>query len=158
MQESIKKSYNHLKIHSQYSICEGAIKIDHLKDFCKSYKIQSIGISDTHNLSGALEFSENLSSIGTQPIIGTQIIFKYKNYFGLIPLIAKDKDGYKNIIELSSKSYLDNDKLNDPYCNFDELITNNDGIIVLSGSINCLVGNLFNKGLFEEADNIYKKL
>ena len=73
-------------------------------------------------------------------------------------MIAKDKDGYNNIIELSSKSYLDNDKLNDPYCNFDELITNNDGIIVLSGSINCLVGNLFNKGLFEEADNIYKKL
>ena len=92
MQESIRKSYNHLKIHSQYSICEGAIKIDHLKDFCKTNKIQSVGISDTHNLSGALEFSENLSSIGTQPIIGTQILFKYKNFFGLIPLIAKNKN------------------------------------------------------------------
>ena len=40
MQESIRKSYNHLKIHSQYSICEGAIKIDHLKDFCKVNKIK----------------------------------------------------------------------------------------------------------------------
>ena len=156
MQESIRKSYNHLKIHSQYSICEGAIKIDHLKDFCKTNKIQSVGISDTHNLSGALEFSENLSSIGTQPIIGTQILFKYKNFFGLIPLIAKNKDGYKNIIELSSKSYLDNNNLNVPHCNFDDLIANNDGIIVLSGTINCLVGKLFNKGLFEEAENIYK--
>ena len=158
MQESINKLYNHLKIHSQYSICEGAIKIDNLKDFCKANKIQSVGISDTHNLSGALEFSENLSSIGTQPIIGTQILFKYKNFFGLIPLIAKDKDGYKNIIELSSKSYLDNDNLNDPHCNFDDLIANNDGIIVLSGSINCLIGKLFNKGLSDEADNIYKIL
>ena len=158
MQESINKLYNHLKIHSQYSICEGAIKIDNLKDFCKANKIQSVGISDTHNLSGALEFSENLSSIGTQPIIGTQILFKYKNFFGLIPLIAKDKDGYKNIIELSSKSYLDNDNLNDPHCNFDDLTTNNDGIIVLSGSINCLIGKLFNKGLSDEADNIYKIL
>ena len=158
MQESIRKSYNHLKIHTQYSICEGAIKIDLLKDFCKANKIQSAGISDTHNLSGALEFSENLSSIGTQPIIGTQILFKYKNFFGLIPLIAKDKNGYKNIIELSSKSYLDNDNLNDPHCNFDDLIANNDGIIVLSGTINCLVGKLFNKGLFEEVDNIYKLL
>ena len=158
MQESIRKSYNHLKIHSQYSICEGAIKIDHLKDFCKTNKIQSVGISDTHNLSGALEFSENLSSIGTQPIIGTQILFKYKNFFGLIPLIAKNKNGYKNIIELSSKSYLDNNNLNVPHCNFDDLIANNDGIIVLSGTINCLVGKLFNKGLFEEADNIYKLL
>ena len=158
MQESINKLYNHLKIHSQYSICEGAIKIDNLKDFCKTNKIQSVGISDTHNLSGALEFSENLSSIGTQPIIGTQILFKYKNFFGLIPLIAKDKDGYKNIIELSSKSYLDNDNLNDPHCNFDDLRANNDGIIVLSGSINCLIGKLFNKGLSDEADNIYKIL
>ena len=158
MQESINKLYNHLKIHSQYSICEGAIKIDNLKDFCKTNKIQSVGISDTHNLSGALEFSENLSSIGTQPIIGTQILFKYKNFFGLIPLIAKDKDGYKNIIELSSKSYLDNDNLNDPHCNFDDLRANNDGIIVLSGSINCLIGKLFNKGLPDEADNIYKIL
>ena len=158
MQESINKLYNHLKIHSQYSICEGAIKIVNLKDFCKANKIQSVGISDTHNLSGALEFSENLSSIGTQPIIGTQILFKYKNFFGLIPLIAKDKDGYKNIIELSSKSYLDNDNLNDPHCNFDDLRANNDGIIVLSGSINCLIGKLFNKGLSDEADNIYKIL
>ena len=158
MQESINKLYNHLKIHSQYSICEGAIKIDNLKDFCKANKIQSVGISDTYNLSGALEFSENLSSIGTQPIIGTQILFKYKNFFGLIPLIAKDKDGYKNIIELSSKSYLDNDNLNDPHCNFDDLRANNDGIIVLSGSINCLIGKLFNKGLSDEADNIYKIL
>jgi len=158
MQESINKLYNHLKIHSQYSICEGAIKIDNLKDYCKTNKIQSVGISDTHNLSGVLEFSENLSSIGTQPIIGTQILFKYKNFIGLIPLIAKDKNGYKNIIELSSKSYLDNDNLNEPHCNFDDLITNNDGIIVLSGSINCIIGKLFNKGLFEEVDNIYKKL
>jgi len=158
MQESINKLYNHLKIHSQYSICEGAIKIDNLKDYCKTNRIQSVGISDTHNLSGVLEFSENLSSIGTQPIIGTQILFKYKNFIGLIPLIAKDKNGYKNIIELSSKSYLDNDNLNEPHCNFDDLITNNDGIIVLSGSINCIIGKLFNKGLFEEVDNIYKKL
>ena len=97
MQESINKLYNHLKIHSQYSICEGAIKIDNLKDYCKTNKIQSVGISDTHNLSGVLEFSENLSSIGTQPIIGTQILFKYKNFIGLIPIIAKDKNGYKNI-------------------------------------------------------------
>ena len=86
MQESVKKSFNHLKVHSEYSICEGAIKIDQLKDYCKSNKIKSIGISDTYNLSGALEFSENLSSIGTQPIIGTQILFKFKETFGFLPL------------------------------------------------------------------------
>ena len=101
MRESINKTFNHFKIHTQYSICEGAVKIDQLKDFCKKNKIKCLGLSDSYNLSGALEFSENLSSVGTQPIIGTQILFKYKEFEGLVPLIAKDKDGYKNIVKLS---------------------------------------------------------
>lgn len=158
MKESINKTFNHFKIHTQYSICEGAIKIEELKNFCKANKIQTLGISDTHNLSGALEFSENLSSVGTQPIIGTQILFRYKNFTGLIPIIAKNKDGYKNIINLSSKSYLENNETTDPQCNFDDLLNNSSGIIVLSGSIRCLLGILFNKGLFKEIDEIFTKL
>ena len=156
MQESISKTFNHFKIHTQYSICEGAAKIDLLREYCKLNKVQSLGISDTANLCGALEFSESISSVGTQPIIGTQISFKYKDYYGLIPLIAKNYIGYKNIIELSSKSYLENDSLNDPHCRFEDLIHFNEGIIILSGSINSLSGNLFNKGLLEELSSIYK--
>ena len=76
MPEINNKQFNHFKIHSQYSICEGAIKIDQLKDYCKQKKIQSVGLSDTSNLCGALEFSETISKVGTQPIIGSQIIFK----------------------------------------------------------------------------------
>ena len=96
--------FNHLKIHSQYSICEGAAKIDDLVEFCKKNKIPSIGISDTSNLCGALEFSESISKIGTQAIIGTQINFKFEDTIGLLPLIALNEDGYKRIIELSSMS------------------------------------------------------
>ena len=58
MKESINRTFNHFKVHTQYSICEGAVKIDQLKIFCKSNKIKSLGLSDTFNLSGALEFSE----------------------------------------------------------------------------------------------------
>ena len=76
MQDSQSKIFNHLKIHTQYSICEGAVKIEELKDFCKKNTISAVGLSDSYNLSGALEFSENLSTVGTQPIIGTQILFK----------------------------------------------------------------------------------
>ena len=90
MLQSKKKSFNQIKIHSQYSICEGALKIESLKDYCKKNKIQSVGLSDTYNLSGALEFSENISSVGTQPIIGSQVQFRFKNTYGLIPLIAKN--------------------------------------------------------------------
>ena len=158
MKESVNKTFNQFKIHTQYSICEGAVKIDQLKDFCKKNKIKSLGLSDTYNLSGALEFSENLSSVGTQPIIGTQILFKFKEFKGLIPLIAKNYDGYKNIIKLSSKSYLENSEITDPHCHIDDLVNNSDGIIVLTGSIRCLFGSLFNKGLFNEIEELLIKL
>ena len=139
-------SFNHLKIHTQYSICEGALKIEDLKNFCKENKILSVGLSDTSNLCGALEFSKNISKAGTQPIIGTQINFRFKDTTGLLPLFAMNEKGYKRIIELSSNSYLDNDGLSDPYCNLSDLNIKNEGIIILSGTINGLIGNLFNKG------------
>ncbi len=156
MQESDNKIFNHLKIHTQYSICEGAIKIDDLKNYCKVNKIKSVGLSDTSNLCGSLEFSENLSKTGTQPIIGTQILFNFKGEVGLLPLIAMSETGYKKIIELSSKSYLNNDENIEPQCNLEILLDNSDGVILLSGSINSLIGKLFNKGKFFEIEEIYK--
>ena len=111
MQDSQNKNFNHLKIHTQYSICEGAVKIEELKYFCKENKIKSAGLCDTSNLCGALEFAENISKVGTQPIIGTQINFKFEDTIGLLPLIALNESGYKKIIDLSSKSYLENKSL-----------------------------------------------
>ena len=74
-----KSQFTNFKIHTQYSICEGAIKIEDLASYCKENKILALGLSDSFNLCGALEFSEAISKAGTQPIIGTQINFKYSN-------------------------------------------------------------------------------
>ena len=158
MLESKIQNFNHLKIHSQYSICEGAIKIDDLKDFSKENKIRSLGLCDTSNLCGALEFAEKISKIGTQPIIGTQINFKYKDTTGLLPLYALNEDGYKRIIELSSLSYLKNDHLSDPHLDFNELLTKNSGVSIFSGTINGLFGRLFDKGKLKEIEELYLKL
>ena len=79
MAESKVQIFNHLKIHSQYSICEGAIKIDDLKEFSKENKIRSLGLCDTINLCGALEFAEKISKIGTQPIIYTTYYLSSNN-------------------------------------------------------------------------------
>ena len=51
------KEFNNIKIHTQYSICEGVIKIDELADFCNNNKIRAIGLADSYNLCVALEFS-----------------------------------------------------------------------------------------------------
>ena len=158
MSDSNNQKFNHLKIHTQYSICEGAIKIDKLKDFCKENKIQCLGLSDTSNLCGALEFAENISKVGTQPIIGTQINFKYEDTTGLLPLIALNKKGYKRIINLSSKSYLENDNLSDPHLDTKELLIETEGVIILSGTIHGLFGKLFEKGRFEEISKLYQAI
>ncbi len=158
MLETKIQNFNHLKIHSQYSICEGAIKIDDLKDFSKENKIRSLGLCDTSNLCGALEFAEKISKTGTQPIIGTQINFKFGDIIGLLPLYALNENGYKRIIELSSLSYLQNSQLTDPHLDFNELLVKADGVSLFSGSIYGLFGQLFDKGKFSEIEELYAKL
>jgi DNA polymerase III subunit alpha len=159
MVETNFKNFNHLKIHSQYSICEGAIKIDNLKDNAKEFKIKSLGLCDTSNLCGAIEFSEKISKIGTQPIIGTQINFKFEDTLGLLPLFALNESGYKKIIELSSRSYLENNETSDPHLNISDLLElNTEGIAIFSGTVFGLFGKLFDKGKFLEITNLYKSL
>ena len=158
MPELNNQNFNHLKIHTQYSICEGAIKIDNLKDFCNEKKIPCLGISDTSNLCGALEFAENISKVGTQPIIGTQIYFRFEDTTGLLPLIALNENGYKRIIELSSRSYLENDALSDPHLDVKDLLIDTEGVSLLSGTIQGLFGKLFEKGRLDEISKLYRSL
>ena len=156
MSNTNKNQFTHLKIHTQYSICEGAVKIIDLKNFCKKNKIHAIGLSDTKNLCGALEFAENISKVGTQPIIGSQINFKFKDQIGILTLIANNFEGYKSIIGLSSKSYLENKTTDEPHCLFQELLNIKSGVTVLSGSFGGLIGNLFSKNLLTEIDEVLK--
>ncbi len=138
------KEFTNFKIHTEYSICEGAIKIDDLAKTCKENKIKSIGLCDSFNLCGALEFSEKISKAGTQPLIGSQINFTIDGTIGKIPLFATSEKGYKNLIKLSSKSYLENKSLNDPHCNLSDLKKHEEDLILLTGGFYDLFGNLFN--------------
>jgi len=158
MPESTVQTFNHLKIHTQYSICEGALKIDDLQGFSKSNQIKSLALCDTGNLCGALEFAEKISKIGTQPIIGTQINFKYGDTTGLLPLFSLNEEGYKRIIKLSSSSFLDNDELSDPHLDFNDLLDNVEGVAIFSGTVFGLFGKLFDKGKFNEIHVLYNKL
>ena len=159
MPESNFKNFNHLKIHSQYSICEGALKIDNLKANAKELKIKALGLCDTSNLCGAVEFSDKMSKIGTQPIIGTQINFKFEETVGLLPLFALDQNGYKKIIELSSKSYLDNDEVSVPHLDINCLLElDSQGISIFSGTVLGLFGKLFEKGKLNEISKLYSDL
>ena len=152
--------FNNIKIHTQYSICEGAIKIDELAEYCKAKKIRCLGLADNYNLCGALEFSEKLSKAGTQPIIGTQINLKEDNIIGKITLYAKTEDGYKNLTKLSSLSYLKSNEDEEPACSLTDLLKNSKDLILLTGSYRDFFGKLlyFNKiKNFNETIDLLKK-
>ena len=153
-----EKNYNHLKVHTQYSICEGAIKIDELAEYCKNNKIKAIGLADSYNLCGALEFSEKLSKVGTQPIIGTQINLNTLNETGKITLYATSEKGYKNLTKISSLSYLKNKSLPEPACELEDLLNNNEDIILLTGSLTNFFGKLFFKNKLKEIENLLNNL
>ena len=148
------QKFNNIKIHTQYSICEGAIKIDDLAEYCKSNKIRCLGLADSLNLCGALEFSEKLSKVGTQPIIGTQINLKDQNTFGKITLYAKSETGYKNLTKLSSLSYLNSNELDEPGCNIKELIKNSNELILLTGGHKDFFGQLIKSNKIKRLNEI----
>ena len=152
------KIFNNFKIHTQYSICEGAIKIDDLANYCKENKIQNIGICDSYNLCGALEFAEKVSKCGTQPIIGTQINFFLDGVLGRLSLFSTTSLGYKNLIKLSSKSYLESDEKNDPHCKVNEFKNINKDLILLSGNHYGLFGKLFKLNKLKQIDESVKEL
>ena len=152
------KNFNNIKVHSQYSICEGAIKIDELADFCKAKKIKTLGLADSYNLCGALEFSEKLSKVGTHPIIGTQINLNSSNVLGKITLYATSEKGYKNLTKLSSLSYLKKNETTDPACFLEDLINNNEDLIILSGNYTNFFGKLFNMNKVKDIEKILNSL
>jgi len=152
-----KAEFNHLKIHTQYSICEGALRTLDLAKYCKSNYIKAVGLCDSNNLCGALEFSEAIAKSKTQPIIGIQINVLHKGHIGKIPLFAKNLEGYKNIIKLSSKSFLEINDTEEPHITIEDIKKNSEGLILLSGSCDGLIGKIFTKNLTEEILNLFKE-
>ena len=151
---SEKKSFNNIKIHTQYSICEGAAKIDDLAEYCKENKIKCLGLADSFNLCGALEFSEKLSKVGTQPIIGTQINILEKGIVGKITLYAQSEEGYKNLTKLSSLSYLKSQGSNEPACQIKDLIDNSRDLILLTGNQRDFFGKIFSLNKLNDFNNL----
>jgi len=158
MNENSHKEFTHLKIHTQYSICEGALRTTDLAKFCKTNKTRAVGLCDSYNLCGALEFSELIAKVKTQPIIGAQINIKHKGLIGKIPIFAKDLEGYKNLIKLSSKSFLEINEDDVPHCNFKDIENNHKGLILLTGSFDGLIGKLFFKNFTDEIFSLLKRL
>ncbi len=158
----------HLHIHSQYSLLEGALKLGHLLDLAKADKQPALGIADTNNLFGALEFSEKAAGKGVQPLLGAELALDFeapgdrlmergpdRGQFGKggVVLIASDEIGYGNLSKLVSKAYLDGEP-GRAAAQVDWLDRYNlDGIICLTGGPEGAIDPYFAAGLDGQAEN-----
>ncbi len=172
MAQEEKLSFVHLRVHSSYSLLEGALPVGKLVDLaCKSH-MPAIGLTDTNNLFGALEFSEKLSGAGVQPIIGCTLGIILKTPEGFVPgvsdqmsnnlcdgeivLLVKDRTGYENLMWLTSHGYFLQKDAPQPYVYLDDLKEHQDGLIFLTGGSDGPVDKALAKDDIEEAETFLK--
>ncbi len=147
MESSVLKAvgFVHLHVHSAYSLREGALTIETLTKFAKADAMPALGIADTNNLFGALEFSEKLAKAGVQPIIGAQTTVDFADAApsflrgverddarAPIVLLARNEVGYRNLMSLVSALWLNPTDGDEPHIPFAAL-QESDGLIALSG-------------------------
>ncbi len=158
----------HLRVHSAYSLSEGAIKLKPLVERCRKEGMPAVGVTDTGNLFGALEFSLAATTAGIQPIIGCQLWVTRNESTAAtgakrpdpdqLVLLVKDERGYRNLMRLSSRAYLETDAGETPQVDFEVLEEFGAGLIALTGGSSGPVNRLLNEGRGSEAETYLLRL
>ena len=146
----------HLRVHSALSLLEGALPIKKLLDLAKADAQPALAITDTGNLFGAQEFSAKTWGAGIQPIIGCQLAIDFKDGdqsgrrgeppLSNVILLAMNETGYGNLMELSSRAYLDTETGLTPHVSGEYLEEKSDGLILLTGGSLGPIGKMLTSG------------
>lgn len=136
----------HLRVHSAYSLLEGALPLKTLIALATADRMPALGIADTGNLFGALEFSERMVGAGIQPIVGCQISIDFgdgsdrirpatpvQRDLSDVVLIASSEAGYWNLVRLASDSFMETETGSRPHVDFAGLAEHHEGLIALTG-------------------------
>ena len=138
----------HLHVHSNYSLLEGALTIPKLADLAKADHQPALALTDTDNMFGALEFSEKLAGAGIQPIVGCALAVDFgeqeqnarSGHAALAPqrivLLAARDDGYRSLMRLNSRAFLETQSNEAPHVKLGWLEGETDGLIALTGGPN----------------------
>jgi DNA polymerase III subunit alpha len=148
----------HLRVHSAYSLSEGAIKVERIPALALEANMPAVAITDTANLFGALEFSQACAAKGIQPIIGCQIALSRADSPRLPPdpivLLAQDATGIDNLQRLSSHSFLETDPGLRPQVAIDTIARHAAGLILLTGGATGPLARLMADGQRPEAERL----
>ena len=139
----------HLHLHTQYSLLDGAIRFNDVFKKAHQYKMPALAITDHGNMFGTIEFYQEAYKAGIKPIIGCEVYVApgsrwdkdargIKDTSHHLILLAKDHIGYKNLMFLVSKGYLEGFYYR-PRIDKELLRTHNEGLIALSS---CLHGEI----------------
>src|SRR5690349_14028793 len=135
----------HLHVHSSYSLLEGALTIARLAELAKADRQPALALTDTDNMFGALEFSDKMAAAGIQPIIGCALAIDFAdqdrgpravNMARTLPrlvLIAARQEGYRNLMRLSSRAFLEAPANEPPHVRLEWLAEASEGLIALTG-------------------------
>src|ERR1700722_12037553 len=145
----------HLRVHTAYSLSAGAIKVKELVALCKANKMPAVAITDSGNLFGALEFATACAEAGIQPIIGCEVALvtheagdtpRGQRALERVVLLVQSETGYRNLLALVSKSFLDGDAGAEPAIALAELAAQSDGLLCLTGGAQGPLGRLVGDG------------
>src|SRR3954464_13375172 len=134
----------HLHVHSAYSLLKGSIKIQKLGELAKADRQPALALTDTDNMFGALEFSDKMAGYGIQPIIGCELAVDFgdqdpsaRNALAAGPsrivLLAAREAGYRNLMRLNSRAFLETPVHQTPHVKFEWLAGHVEGLIALTG-------------------------
>lgn len=137
---SDKISFIHLRNQSSYSLLESTMRIDSIVSSAKSHGMNSISLCDRNNLFGSLEFAITSAKKGIKPIHGIILSLNIEGKRGEILLLAKNEEGYKNLLKLGSYIYTKNDRKDKLEISLQDLEKYNHGLIMLSSYINGHIG------------------
>jgi DNA polymerase III subunit alpha len=133
----------HLHVHSSYSLLQGALSIARLAELAKADRQPALALTDTDNMFGALEFSEKMAGSGIQPIVGCSLALDFGDQEtrpgGPAPerprivLLAAREDGYRSLMRLNSRAFLESPPHERPHAKIAWLEGATEGLIALTG-------------------------
>ncbi|MFZ4115821.1 MAG: DNA polymerase III subunit alpha [Chthoniobacterales bacterium] len=152
----------HLHLHSEYSMLDGAIRIDDLIKKAVEFQMPAVALTDHGNLFGAIEFYQKATAAGIKPLIGCEIYVapgsmheKKSNNHGKdtayhLTLLATNDIGYHNLIKLSTAAHLEGFYYK-PRVDKKLLAEHAEGLIALSGCLKGEINVALSGGDFEKA-------
>ncbi len=133
----------HLRVHSEFSIADGLVKVNDLADAVRQHGMPAVGLTDQGNLFGLVKFYKACVSAGVKPLIGADITCADEQDAHGVTLFAMNQVGYKNLMALVSDAYLGADR---GMVTYPQLAARQEGLLALSGGIRGDVGQLLAKG------------